>query len=181
MGFVFIGIVLGYPFPIPFYIGWIDHQNIRFVFFEAVDDEVVHDAAFFIGQGAVLGLTWGELRSIICRDALDKVECVFSFYDELAHMAYVEDTRVGADGLVFVVDAGVADGHVITCKFCHLSAKCEAFARERTALHLVDFEPQMYGLCLRPGAKCTKTARKTTEGYVPTSTNDRIVLRCKNG
>jgi hypothetical protein len=56
-------------------------------------------------------------------------------YNELAHMADVEDPGVTADGLVLVVDAGIADGHVIAREFDHFGAKCGMERSEGRALH----------------------------------------------
>jgi hypothetical protein len=50
-------------------------------------------------------------------------------------VADVENPGIGANGLVFVVDAGVADGHVIACKFGHFGAERQVELRERRTLH----------------------------------------------
>ena len=49
------GIVAGYPVKVLFHIGGIDDQHIGLVCFEAIDDQVVHNAAGLVGEGAVLG------------------------------------------------------------------------------------------------------------------------------
>src|SRR6185503_19843644 len=40
-----LGVVFGYPSPILFNVGGVDHQHINFVGFQAIDDEVVNAAA----------------------------------------------------------------------------------------------------------------------------------------
>jgi len=52
-------------------------------------------------------------------------------------MAYVKDAGVGADGLVLVVDAGIADGHVIARELNHFGAQRQVLLCKGSGLHVV--------------------------------------------
>jgi len=123
------------PFPVFGDVGGIDHEHVGFVLFQAVDEEVVDDAAVLVGEAAVLGLAVGQFGGVVGGDALDEVEGMGSLEDELAHVADVEDAGIVPNGVMFVVDTAVGDRHVIAGEFGHFRAEGDVFRRERGLLH----------------------------------------------
>ncbi len=163
----------GDPVPVLFDVGGIDDQHIGLVLFEAIHDQVVHDPAGLVGKGAVLRLTGRQFRGIVGGDALDQVQGMFAFHDELAHMADIEDPGVCADGLVFVVDAAVADRHIVTGEFGHFCAKGQMERGEWRALHDMELSRK----CRAKTAHKNIVPRQRPGGCVPTSTNESKLVK----
>jgi hypothetical protein len=104
-------------------------------------------------------------------------------------MTYIEYSRIGSYGLMFVVDAAIADRHIVAGEFGHFCAERLMQMRERSTLHewvlsgkfmvsrwnsnRKSREPAK----LVRGSPQSKVLRQTTEDCVPTSTNECISFK----
>ena len=78
---------------------------------EAVDDDVVHDAAAVVADQAVAAGELVHVADVACGDAFDESAGVPAGDFDAAHVGDVEQAAGGADLFVFLVDGLVEDGH----------------------------------------------------------------------
>src|SRR5690606_41891361 len=84
--------------------------------------------------------------------SLNQIERFFTFQDKFPHVADIENARVVTHCLVFFVDTGVNDGHIVPCKLSHLSAQLlrseehtsELQSRENLVCRLLAEKKQKY-------------------------------------
>ncbi len=67
---------------------------------------------------------------------MNEIQCIRTLEDEFAHMAHVEDTGVISNGMVFVVNAGIRDRHVIAGEFGHLGAEGDVLCGKGSRFHM---------------------------------------------
>jgi hypothetical protein len=67
---------------------------------------------------------------------LYKIKGIRAFKDEFTHMAHIENTGIVSYCVVFVVDSGIGDGHVIASEFGHPGAECNMFCCEGSWFHM---------------------------------------------
>ena len=103
--------MLADPVPVFLDVAGIDHQHV-FVLVDAVDEQIVDNAAPAVGQVAVLHFAIVERGGIVGRHALDQVEGVGPLEHELAHMRDVEHADCVANGVVFVEIGRITNGHL---------------------------------------------------------------------
>jgi hypothetical protein len=101
---------------------------------QAVERQVVHDAALRIAEERVLDLADGEDRCVVGGEPLDDRERVGSGDLELAHVADVEESHGAAHRPVLLDDPGVLHGHLPTAEGNHLRARLAVDVVERGAL-----------------------------------------------
>lgn len=90
--------------------GGVDDKKI-FVFADAIGVEVVDDAAFCVAHEGVLAGADGEFADVVGEGAIEEIGGAGAGEERFAHVGDVEDAGGVADGLVFVGDGGVLDGH----------------------------------------------------------------------
>jgi hypothetical protein len=78
---------------------------------EAIDEDVVLDAAAFVAHHGILGLPHGELADIVGRSLLKERRRPGTRDQQAPHVAHVEKAGARPHGMVFVQDAGVLDRH----------------------------------------------------------------------
>src|SRR5215213_11877877 len=97
-------IEFGDPVPVFFNVGGVYNYHVHVVLFNAINKQVIYNAALRIGQAAVLRFAGGELGCIVGSYALDEVKSIGSFQNELAHVAYIKNTGIVAYGCMFIVN-----------------------------------------------------------------------------
>src|SRR5207237_2960786 len=98
---------------------------------EAVDDDVVDDAALFVAERRVLRLPVLALGQIVGDEALGGLERGRALQDHLAHVAHVEDAGPLADRGVLLENALVLHRHLESGEFDHAGARGQVSFVER--------------------------------------------------
>jgi hypothetical protein len=110
------------------------HDEKKVFLGQAIDEEIVDKGARGAHQARVMRLTDLQLRRVVARDLLDRVERIAPGDLDLAHVADVEDPRPLADGKVLGHDAGILDRHVPAAETDHLGARGAMAGVERRLL-----------------------------------------------
>ena len=113
---------LAHPSPVLVDVGSVGHHEIMVVG-DAIDEHVIDDAAFAVGQAGVLHLTVAQSGHVIDGAVLHELLGQRAFGAELAHVAHVEHADVVAHVEVFFDEAAVLNRHVVTGKFSHFGAQ----------------------------------------------------------
>ncbi len=95
-------LALFHPFVVGVAVRCVDDQEVAAAL-EAVDDQVVDDAALLVREQRVLGVTDLEPVEVVREHGLEQLACVGAFDLDLAHVRDVEDAavsraRLGARG-----------------------------------------------------------------------------------
>lgn len=77
----------------------------------AIEEEVVEDTAGFKQEEGVLALAGGEFGDVVGEEPVEVGERVWAGDPEFAHVGDIKEAGLGANGVVFLEDAGVLDGH----------------------------------------------------------------------
>ena len=120
------------PFVVGVRVRCVDDQEVAAAL-EAVDDQVVDDAALLVREQRVLGLTDLEPVDVVREHGLEQIACVGAFDLDLAHVRDVEDTAVSAHGAVLGDDALVLHGHLPAGEGHHPGAERDVALVERRA------------------------------------------------
>jgi len=97
----------------------IDHQHVV-VLAQAVDDEVINDAALIVGQKAVAALARGQRIQILRYQGVQGILGARAGERELSHMADVENSAILAGVIMLDDNAFVLDRHFEPGKRGHL-------------------------------------------------------------
>jgi hypothetical protein len=99
----------------------VDDQQ-EMLFGQPVHEQVVDERTGGAHQAGIVGLADLQLRRVVARNALDRVERVSARDLDLAHVADVEQAGARAHGHVFGDDAGVFDRHIPAAEGHHAGA-----------------------------------------------------------
>lgn len=118
----------------------VDHRGVddeeEVVRAGAVGDEVVDDAAALVEHQGVMAVAWGEGEEVVGEEGIEPPGGGFATDDELAHVGDVEDPAVVADGVVFLEDRLVLDGHVPAGEGDEAGAEGEVGAFQRAVFEV---------------------------------------------
>jgi hypothetical protein len=89
---------------------------------EAIDEQVINDAALLVGQGGILHLIVIELGHIVGRQLLEQREGVIPDDFDFAHMRNVEETGSLAYRHMFGDRSAILHGHLPAGKVNHATA-----------------------------------------------------------
>ena len=89
------------------------------VFFQPMDQNVVHERPLLGEQGGVLNLTGSEASGIIAGGLLHQSQAAGPIDLDLSHVADVEQTHPSPHSQVLPNDTGVFDGHFPAAKSAH--------------------------------------------------------------
>ena len=103
-------------------VGGVDAEEIMIVG-DFVDQDVVHEAAVFVEQAGVMGLSEFQLLDGVGGDVVGEFGGFGAANLDLAHVADIEDAHGVAHGVVLVDDSGVLDGHVPAAEIHHPGAE----------------------------------------------------------
>ena len=98
-----------------------------------VDEDVVADATLLVADQAVAHLAVLERGGVVGVDVLNQGEGVGAAERETAHVADVEQASGSADGLVFVNDSAVLNGHFPAGKWYDARAVLDMPVEKRRA------------------------------------------------
>ncbi len=90
---------------------------------EPIDQQIVHHAAFLVRKRRVMCLSVNELRDVIGRDRIHKIDRTVALDPDLAHMRDVKKARVRAAAHMLFDHARILHGHVPPAKIDHLPAQ----------------------------------------------------------
>ena len=120
--------------PVFFEVGRIDHRH-EFLLAQAIDQQVVHQAAAVVGQGAVLHTAREELIDIVGSGVLEELPRLRAPHEEFAHMGDIEEAHRLAHGEVFFGDRSVAHRHLEAGEVHHFSAQGGVLVVQRGRFH----------------------------------------------
>ena len=115
-------------------IGRVDHQQIG-LGVDTINQNVVDDAAAAVGHARILHLAVVELRHVVGRNTLQKVERLGPLDPDFAHVADVEDPGALPHGQMLVVDARELDGHVVPRELGHAGPGGDVVLGESGCFH----------------------------------------------
>ena len=124
------GIEVGeHPGEIFFDFRGIDHEE-EAVFGDAVDDEIIDDATGGVEEESILALADEESVDIVGEEAVEPGGGLGAFGEKLAHVGDIEDAEILANGVMFVDDPGVLDGHGPATEVDHFGTESDVFSVE---------------------------------------------------
>ena len=101
-------------------VGSVHHQEEVLGGELAIDEQVVHHAAFRIAHHPVEDLPGFEATDLVGEDPVDELLSLRAFDEDLAHMGDIEHADLLADGVVLHGDGVVLDGHHEAREGAHL-------------------------------------------------------------
>ena len=122
------------PIPILIDIGSIDYQEV-FVLTVLIDQKVVDHATGFVGKTSILHLSRKKGSYIIGSYLLQKVHGLQPFYPKFSHVRDIEYSNRMAYSQMFVNNARIFYGHVVSRKFMHFSTQCDVSFSKRSCFH----------------------------------------------
>ena len=108
----------------------IDDQQIA-VFADAIDDQIIDDAAAFIEQKGVLAFAHVEPLDVIGQQTVQPRRRAGAGDKKLPHVRDVEDAQAFPHRVMLVDDAGVLHGHRPAAKLDHPAAESYVFGKKR--------------------------------------------------
>jgi hypothetical protein len=128
--------------PVLVYVGGIDHEVI-FILCVAIDEQVIYDTAYIIGQAGVLYLAIGEFGGVIGSDELYQFERPWPAQHKLAHVRHIKHAYTIAHLIVLGIDTGIRNRHIISCELCHPGAERLMNVCEGGIFHFLILRRQM--------------------------------------